>query len=90
MAGGAWEPMLLGIEPRTCPVCRKGLYRDVTLFKGGWSRCMVCNEFIHYSCLAPGKSGFLKARPRICRTCRSKAEAALPEEASSQAPAVGS
>jgi len=26
MAGGEWEPMLLGIEPRMCSVCGKGLY----------------------------------------------------------------
>lgn len=70
MAGGEWEPLLLGIEPRTCRVCSKGLYRDITFFRGGWSRCTVCNQFVHYSCLARGKVAFLKARPRVCRVCR--------------------
>ena len=69
-AGGDWEPMLLPIEPRHCKVCKQGLYRDKTMFRGGWSRCTVCDEFVHYSCLASGKFSFLKARPRICKTCR--------------------
>ena len=69
-AGGEWEPMLLGVEPRHCKVCKQGLYRDTTLFRGGWSRCSVCDEFVHYSCLASGKVSFLKARPRICKDCR--------------------
>ncbi|TAJ09655.1 MAG: hypothetical protein EPO61_06250 [Nitrospirae bacterium] len=69
-AGGTWEPMLLGIEPRNCSVCHKGLYRDMTFFRGGWSRCAVCDQFVHYSCLASGKVSFLKQRPRICKACR--------------------
>ena len=69
-AGGDWEPMLLPIEPRQCKVCKQGLYRDKTLFRGGWSRCTVCDQFVHYSCLASGKVSFLKARPRICKACR--------------------
>ena len=69
-AAGDWEPMLLGIEPRNCKVCQLGLYRDKTMWRGGWSRCAVCDEFVHYSCLASGKVSFLKARPRICKTCR--------------------
>lgn len=69
-AGGDWEPMLLGIEPRHCKVCKQGLYRDKTMLRGGWSRCTICDEFVHYSCLASGKFSFLKARPRICKTCR--------------------
>jgi hypothetical protein len=69
-AAGEWEPMLLGIEPRNCKVCQLGLYRDKTMWRGGWSRCAVCDEFVHYSCLASGKVSFLKARPRICKTCR--------------------
>ena len=73
-AGGDWEPMLLGIEPRLCKVCKQGLYRDKTLFRGGWSRCTVCDEFVHYSCLASGKVSFLKARPRVCKTCRAAKE----------------
>lgn len=68
-AGGDWEPMLLGIEPRTCRVCGKGLYRNMTMFRGGWSRCTMCNEFVHYSCLANGKVSFLKRRPRVCKSC---------------------
>lgn len=69
-AGGEWEPMLLGIEPRSCKVCGKGLYRNVTFLRGGWSRCTVCGEFVHYSCLASGKVKFLKVRPRLCKSCR--------------------
>lgn len=69
-AGGEWEPMLLGVEPRLCRVCREDLYRDKTMLRGGWSRCTVCDEFVHYSCLASGKVSFLKARPRVCKTCR--------------------
>ncbi|MBI3357447.1 MAG: hypothetical protein HY038_11890 [Nitrospirae bacterium] len=72
--GGDWEPMLLGIEPRNCSVCQQGLYRDKTMFRGGWSRCTVCDEFVHYSCLASGKVSFLKARPRVCKTCRAAQE----------------
>ncbi len=61
---------MLPIEPRYCKVCKQGLYRDKTMFRGGWSRCTVCDEFVHYSCLASGKVSFLKARPRICKSCR--------------------
>jgi hypothetical protein len=76
-AGGEWEPMLLGVEPRLCRVCREDLYRDKTMLRGGWSRCTVCDEFVHYSCLASGKVSFLKARPRVCKTCRSVQEGAV-------------
>lgn len=69
-AGGHWEPMMSGIEPRNCKVCKQGLYRNKTFFTGGWSRCALCDEFVHYSCLASGKVSFLKARPRVCKTCR--------------------
>jgi hypothetical protein len=62
--------MLLGIEARACGVCHKGLYRNVTFLRGGWSRCTVCNEFVHYSCLACGRVSFLKVRPRVCKACR--------------------
>lgn len=69
MAGGEWQPLLLGIEPRSCKVCGNGLYRNFTLFRGGWSRCTVCDQFVHYSCLASGKTKFLKMRPRVCKAC---------------------
>jgi hypothetical protein len=62
--------MLLGIEPRICKVCKEGLYRNKTMFSGGWSRCALCEDFVHYSCLANGKVSFLKARPRVCKVCR--------------------
>ncbi len=62
--------MLLGIEPRTCKVCEKGLYRNVTFLRGGWSRCTICDKFVHYSCLAGGKVKFFKVRPRVCKACR--------------------
>jgi len=70
-AGGEWEPMTLPVLARLCRVCREDLYRDKTMLRGGWSRCTVCDEFVHYSCLASGKVSFLKARPRVCKTCRS-------------------
>jgi hypothetical protein len=66
--------MLLGVEARNCKVCKESLYRDKTLLRGGWSRCTICDEFVHYSCLASGKVSFLKARPRVCKTCRSVQE----------------
>ena len=74
--GGDWEAMMLPIEPRYCKVCQQGLFRDKTMFRGGWSRCTLCDEFVHYSCLASGKVSFLKARPRICKTCRAAQEGA--------------
>jgi hypothetical protein len=71
--------MLLPIQPRLCKVCKQGLYRDKTMFRGGWSRCTVCDEFVHYSCLASGKVSFLKARPRVCKSCRTgQTDAAAP------------
>ena len=73
-AGGDWEPMLLGIEARHCKVCKEELYRNKTFFSGGWSRCALCEDFVHYSCLASGKVSFLKARPRVCKVCRTAQE----------------
>ena len=69
-ADGKWEPMLLGVEARICKVCKEGLYRNKTFLSGGWSRCALCEDFVHYSCLASGKLSFLKARPRVCKICR--------------------
>lgn len=69
--GGEWEPLVLGVEPESCGVCGEGLYRNVTLLRGGWSRCSVCQQFVHYSCLASGKISFLKRRPRVCKSCES-------------------
>jgi hypothetical protein len=68
-AGGEWEPLLLGIQPRACAVCGKSLYRNLTFLRGGWSRCTICDQFIHYSCLASGKTKLLKKRPRVCKSC---------------------
>lgn len=83
--------MMLGIEPRLCKVCKQGLYRDKTMLRGGWSRCSVCDEFVHYSCLASGKVSFLKARPRICKTCRAAQAASSASSAHARgAVAVGS
>lgn len=70
--------MLLGVEARLCRVCQENLYRDKTMLRGGWSRCTICDEFVHYSCLASGKVSFLKARPRVCKTCRSVQEGIIP------------
>ena len=90
-AGGDWEPMLLGIEPRHCKVCKEGLYRNKTFFSGGWSRCSLCEEFVHYSCLATGKVSFLKVRPRVCKTCRAaQAGTPLPSPKAVTPVAVGS
>ena len=66
---GDWEPLLLGIEPEMCGVCHEGLYRNITMLRGGWSRCSICENFVHYSCLASGKVSYLKRRPRVCKTC---------------------
>jgi hypothetical protein len=66
--------MLLGIEPRHCKVCKEELYRNKTMFSGGWSRCALCEDFVHYRCLASGKVSFLKARPRLCKICRAAQE----------------
>lgn len=90
--GGDWEPMLLGIEPRHCKVCKEGLYRNKTFFSGGWSRCAQCDEFVHYSCLASGKVSFLKARPRVCKVCRAAQEGtSSPSPSKDETPvAVGS
>jgi len=82
--------MLLGIEPRTCRVCNKGLYRDVTLLKGGWARCTVCNEFVHYCCLAAGKSGVFKARPRVCQACQGDGDQTSSGEVPPHVSTVGS
>lgn len=68
--GGEWQSLVLGIEPESCGVCGEGLYRNRTLLRGGWSRCSVCQQFVHYSCLASGKVSFLKMRPRVCKTCQ--------------------
>ncbi len=62
------ETQTLAIQPATCPVCRKGLYRNVTFLTGGWARCSQCNEVVHYACLSGGK--FLKDRPRFCVDCK--------------------
>src|SRR5437660_9802118 len=35
------ETQTLEIQPATCPVCRKGLYRNITFLTGGWARCSV-------------------------------------------------
>jgi len=48
----------------------------------------VCDQFVHYSCLASGKTKFLKMRPRVCKACReAQAHAPLHEMIK---PAVGS
>ena len=76
--GGEWESLVLGIEPEACGVCKEGLYRNHTLLRGGWSRCSVCQQFVHYSCLASGKISFLKTRPRVCQTCQAHPSSSEP------------
>ena len=76
--GGEWMPLLLPVEGRQCAVCKDGLYRDTTMLRGGWSRCTVCDEFVHYGCLASGKVSFLKARPRVCKACRAVKDGTAP------------
>ena len=84
--------MLLPVEPRHCKVCKQSLYRDKTMLRGGWSRCSLCDEFVHYSCLASGRCSFLKARPRVCKACRAvqTAAAAPPRDRADSVTAVGS
>src|SRR5256712_12002671 len=65
------ETQTLEIQPATCPVCRKGLYRNITFLTGGGGRCSQCNEVVHYACLRGG--GFLKGRPRGFVGCRAGA-----------------
>lgn len=62
------EALTLLVEPASCPVCRKGLYRNITFLTGGWARCARCSEVVHYSCLSGAK--IFKRRPRICRDCK--------------------
>jgi len=62
------EHLTLEIQPATCPVCGKGLYRNITFLKGGWTRCRICDQFVHYSCLSGGL--LLKDRPRVCVDCK--------------------
>lgn len=67
--GGEWESLLLGIQPEHCGVCNRSLYRHLTMLKGGWARCSICERFVHYSCLASGKFLCFKRRPRVCQSC---------------------
>lgn len=62
------ETLTLEVQPALCPVCAKVLYRNVTFLSGGWSRCSICTEIVHYSCLSGGT--FFKHRPRICLDCK--------------------
>ena len=62
------DGLTLEVQPAVCPVCHKGLYRNVTFLTGGWARCSVCTEVVHYRCLAGG--AIFKARPRICMDCK--------------------
>jgi len=51
----------------------------------------VCDQFVHYSCLASGKFSFLKARPRVCKTCRAaQSNTQMPASQADSAVAVGS
>src|SRR3989475_13056452 len=61
------ELLTLEIQPTSCPVCRKVLYRNITFFTGGWARCTVGNERVPYSCLSGG--GVPKGRPPACIGC---------------------
>src|SRR2546426_12584313 len=62
------ELLTLEIQPTSCPVCRKVLYRNITFFTGGWGRGTGCNEMVHYACLRGG--GCLEERPRLCIECK--------------------
>jgi hypothetical protein len=62
------EALSLAIQPASCPVCQKGLYRNITFLTGGWARCAVCSEIVHYNCLSGPK--FFKHRPRVCEDCK--------------------
>ena len=82
--GGEWESLLLGIKPETCGVCSQGLYRNLTMLKGGWSRCSICERFVHYSCLASGKISYLKRRPRVCQSCEVQTSKKIPIQPASE------
>ncbi|MCZ6580281.1 MAG: hypothetical protein O6840_01465, partial [Nitrospirae bacterium] len=88
-SAGEWAPLMLGIEPEKCGVCGDGLYRNTTMLRGGWSRCSICNRFVHYTCLASGKVKFLKRRPRVCKNCQQATED-TPSTDSQHKRAVGS
>jgi hypothetical protein len=62
------ETLTLEVQPALCPVCAKLLYRNVTFLTGGWARCSICTEVVHYSCLSGGT--IFKHRPRICLDCK--------------------
>jgi hypothetical protein len=62
------ETLTLEVQPALCPVCAKVLYRNVTFLTGGWARCSICTEVIHYTCLSGGT--IFKHRPRICLDCK--------------------
>ncbi|MGE3937804.1 MAG: hypothetical protein AB7F90_03960 [Nitrospirales bacterium] len=88
--GGEWESLLLGIQPERCGVCEGGLYRNLTMLKGGWSRCSICGRFVHYSCLASGRISYLKRRPRVCQTCDMHDRTGSPAKPLSGTPATKS
>src|SRR5438445_55457 len=48
------ETQTLEIQPATCPVCRKGLYRNITFLTGGGARGSQCNEVVHSAWLRGG------------------------------------
>src|SRR2546428_6083540 len=62
------ETQTLEIQPATCPVCRKGLYRNITFLTGGGAPCSPRNVALHYPCLSRGV--FLEDRPRVFVDCR--------------------
>jgi hypothetical protein len=62
------ETLTLQVQAASCPVCHKGLYRNITFMTGGWARCAICSEVVHYACLSGGR--IFKERPRICLDCK--------------------
>src|SRR2546430_17652579 len=64
------ETQTLEIQPATCPVCRKGLYRNITFLTGGWAPGPGCDQGGPYGCLSRG--GFLKDGPPLSGGCRAR------------------
>jgi len=69
MTDSNYHNLSLATFDTLCPVCKKAFKRRITFFTGGWSRCSVCDQFVHYSCLESGVTRYFKRRPRVCHNC---------------------
>ncbi|HIN33258.1 MAG TPA: hypothetical protein EYN18_06185 [Nitrospirales bacterium] len=69
-----YHDLALGIIDASCVVCKKTFSRRITFLTGGWSRCSICDQFVHYSCLAASSVKYFKRRPRVCLHCAEHGE----------------